>query len=218
MNDRKMTKRGGAEEIQAKTREETERKNIQSTERGCGLVCLLFRGDPVRYRILYRDISCYDIPYHAMLQYTILWILSYRGKRSIDYVPNAGSFITMLRDIIPISLIWRTDINIVPHRNICRHRTPVCTTSREKDNLHIWRHPLKVESNHQPSTDDDSIKPSVVLRCQKPRAKKEGQRVYMKRTSICCCCCCCCCCCFHIKPFILLYDISSTPGVLNHSS
>ena len=34
----------------------------------------------------------------------------------------------------------------------------------------------------------------------------------------CCCCCCCFCCCLHIKPFFLPNDISSTTGVLPHSS
>ena len=43
-------------------------------------------------RMIYRDISCYDNPISCDVTIydtvTILPILSYRGKRSIDYVPN----------------------------------------------------------------------------------------------------------------------------------
>ena len=38
-------------------------------QRGCGFVCLLFRGDPLWFRMIYRDIS--HIPYHAISQDTI---------------------------------------------------------------------------------------------------------------------------------------------------
>ena len=219
MDDRRTTKKDGPEEYKQRRAQRQSAKIYSRLQRRCELVCLLSRGDPERCRMIYRDISCYDIPYHAMLQYTILWRFYLHWATgvkdpSITY-PTQGELHNNVSRY-HTSKKLRTDINIVPHRNICRHRTPVCTTSRGKDNLHMWRHTLKIESNHQPSTDDDSIKLSVVLRCQKPRAKKEGQRVYMKRTSICCCCCCCCC--FRIKPFFPLYDISSAPSVLLYSS
>ena len=51
-------------------------------------ICLVFRGDPVRYRMIYRDICWYHIPYHV--------------------IPRDA----IHRDIVSISPIVGTDIEI----------------------------------------------------------------------------------------------------------
>ena len=79
----KMPDRG-----QAKMRAETKPKKTRVEHNevvGFRWICinLVFRGDPVWYRMIYRDISWYHIPYHAISQDTIL-----RISRYCIHIPN----------------------------------------------------------------------------------------------------------------------------------
>ena len=60
-------------------------------------IYLVFRGDPVWYRMIYRDISWYHIPYHAISQDTIYW----------DIVSISRFFFGLIsRYLIPSKYSW----------------------------------------------------------------------------------------------------------------
>ena len=76
MDNRKRTTKGQTEDEPGWGQRQRPEKNKSRPHRGGGFslkfscVCLVFRGDSVWYRIIYRDISWYNIPYHAISQDT----------------------------------------------------------------------------------------------------------------------------------------------------
>ena len=134
-------------------------------QRVCRLVCLLFRGDPVWYRMIYREIA--HIPYHAISQDTI--------RRDI------------VRASIPRTL--RNDTGIVSRRNIVSRYWILLIVStwyyasRRNDHAHRTGEGThkKMETKHRPWTDDDGVKHCLTL----PKiTSKMCPRLHTKRGSV----------------------------------
>ena len=118
----------------AKMRAETKPKKTRVYRNevvGFRWICiyLVFRGDPVWYRMIYRDISWYDIPFHAISQDTI-----YR-----DIVSISRFFGTDIEISYPVEIFLNTE-----HIFCLLLGTPslvhqVWCTKRVKDTMVIWR-------------------------------------------------------------------------------
>ena len=112
---------------QAKMRAETKPKKTRVDRNevvGFRWICiyLVFRGDPVWYRMIYRDISWYHIPYHAISQDTI-----YRDTRIVSISRNFGTDIEIS---YPVQIFLDTEDHFLPTTRCTKFGAPrysVCT-------------------------------------------------------------------------------------------
>ena len=115
----RTTKKAGRKKDKPRRGQKQRAKTNSRPQRSCGFVCLLFRGGPVWYRMIYRNISWYHIPYHAMSQDDI--------STYCIHIPN----------------FWDWYRDVVSRRNIPRYWAHFFAhfrcTKRVKEIMNIWR-------------------------------------------------------------------------------
>ena len=134
------------------SQEGKDRAKINSRpQRGCGIVCLLFWGDPVWYRMIYRDISWY----HTWFPISCDITRSYDISRYRIHIPNFED--------------WYRDI--VYRRNVYRYGTLVSTTQAGKRIMRTdegTHKKWKPNTEHRPTT----MASNTVLSCPKITSKR----------------------------------------------